>query len=93
MKEIEDIKKELENIKQRNKKVELNKAWETSWTRRVIILIFTYFIIGITFNLIGTSSPWTNAIIPTLAFFISTLSLHFLKNYWQKHLYKKSDHK
>ena len=35
--------KELENeiikIKERNKRVELDKAWETSWTRRICIMI------------------------------------------------------
>ena len=38
--------KELENeivkIKERNKKVELDKAWETSWTRKICIGILTY---------------------------------------------------
>lgn len=30
-----DIEKEINDIKERNKKVELNKAWETSWTRKL----------------------------------------------------------
>ena len=29
-----DLEKEIEQIKLRNKKVELDKAWETSWTRK-----------------------------------------------------------
>ncbi len=88
MKEIEDIKKELENIKQRNSKVELNKAWETSLTRKIIILIFTYILIGLTLLIIGNNEPWINAIIPTVAFFISTLSLPFIRKYWEKYIYK-----
>ena len=32
-----DLEKEIEQIKQRNKKVELDKAWETSWTRKICI--------------------------------------------------------
>ena len=89
MTEIEDIKADIDKLIQRNKRVEFNKAWETSLTRKIIILVFTYLIIGITFSLIGTSNPWTNAIIPTLAFFVSTLTLPFLRNYWQKYIYKK----
>ena len=47
--------KELENeivkIKERNKKVELDKAWETSWTRKMCIGILTYSCSSIfTFN-------------------------------------------
>ena len=43
--EIEELKKEVENIKQRNKRVELDKKWETSWTRKVCIIILTYIIV------------------------------------------------
>ena len=43
--------KELENeivkIKERNKKVELDKAWETSWTRKMCIGILTYIVVVI----------------------------------------------
>lgn len=89
MTEIEEIKSELELIKQRNKRVELNKAWETSLTRKLIIFVFTYILIGLTFVVIGNSEPWINAIIPTFAFFISTLTLPFVREYWQKHIYKR----
>ena len=30
-----DIGREIEQIKQRNKRVELDKAWKTSWTRKI----------------------------------------------------------
>ena len=30
-----ELKNEIEKIKKRNEKVELNKAWETSWTRKL----------------------------------------------------------
>lgn len=30
-----NIEKEINDIKERNKKVELNKAWETSWIRKI----------------------------------------------------------
>jgi len=39
---IEDIVKELEKIKQRNQKVEANKAWESSISRKILLMIFTY---------------------------------------------------
>ena len=43
--EIEELRKEIENIKQRNKRVELDKKWETSWTRKICICILTYIIV------------------------------------------------
>lgn len=33
--ENKELEKEIEQIKARNKRVELDKAWETSWTRRI----------------------------------------------------------
>ena len=32
-----NLEKEIESIKKRNKRVELDKAWETSWTRKICI--------------------------------------------------------
>ena len=43
--ELKDLEKEIENIKERNKKVELDKSWETSWTRKVCIMILTYIVV------------------------------------------------
>ena len=40
--ELKNLEKEIENIKERNKKVELDKSWETSWTRKICIMILTY---------------------------------------------------
>ncbi len=41
---MKDIEKEIEKIKERNKRVEKDKAWETSWTRRICIMILTYIV-------------------------------------------------
>ena len=34
--------KEIKKIQERNKRVELDKAWETSWTRKICICILTF---------------------------------------------------
>jgi len=39
---MNDIEKRLNALEQRNKRVELDKAWETSWIRKGIIVILTY---------------------------------------------------
>ena len=33
--ENKDLEKEIIQIKERNKRVELDKKWETSWTRKL----------------------------------------------------------
>ena len=79
-----DLKGEVDKIKQRNKRVELDKAWEVSWTRRLILVILTYLVIVIFFYSAGLSNPWINSIVPALAFVISTLTLPFFKKFWIK---------
>jgi len=73
---------EIESIKQRNKRVELDKAWEISWTRKIIIAILTYFVIVIFFIFAQLPKPFINSIVPALAFFISTLTLTVFKKIW-----------
>ena len=43
----EELEKEIVNIKERNKKVELDKKWETSLTRKICICILTYIVVVI----------------------------------------------
>jgi hypothetical protein len=79
-----NIQKEINQIKDRNKKVEADKAWETSKTRKVIIAILTYLVIVIFFYFAGLPNPLVNSIVPALAFVLSTASLPFFKKIWMK---------
>lgn len=85
---IENLEHRLNKIEARNKKVEANKAWETSLARKTILVIITYLVVGLTLTTIKNPQPWINAIIPSLGFFLSTLTLSFVKDYWLKHIYK-----
>jgi len=77
-----DLRTEIKLIKARNKRVEADKAWETSWTRRIIIAILTYFVIVIFFVFAKLPEPFVNAIVPALAFILSTLTVSFFKQQW-----------
>lgn len=83
------MEKEIESIKERNKRVEMDKAWEISKFRRLIIAIMTYIIIAVFLVLISVPNPWLNALVPTLGFILSTLTLSLLKKHWIKNFYKK----
>ncbi len=78
-------------IEERNQRVEDDKAWETSWTRRILLAAFTYIAIGLYLWAIEISRPWLNAIVPTVGFMISTLAMPFFKNSWLKNLRKRND--
>ena len=84
-----NIEKEIELIKKRNKKVEIDKTWELSLTRKFIIFLFTYIIIVLFFYIAQLSKPFINALIPSLAFILSTLTMPFFKKLWLRNNYNK----
>ncbi len=86
---IEELQTEIENIKARNKRVEADKAWETSWARKITISILTYLVIVIFFHFASLPNPLINSIVPAVAFVLSTLTISVLKKIWLRKFYKK----
>ncbi len=84
-----NIEKEIEKINNRNKKVEVDKAWETSKTRKLIIAVLTYFVMVCVMFSLGLDSPFIGAIIPTLGFLLSTVGANLVKAVWINKIYKK----
>ncbi len=80
----EEIVLRLEKIEHRNASVELNKSWETSNTRKLFVALFTYITIGVYFLVTQVDKPFINAIVPTLGFLLSTLSLSWVRQMWEK---------
>lgn len=76
------IKNEITAIKERNKRVELDKAWETSAARKIIIAVLTYFVMVIFFYFANLPRPFINSIVPAIAFILSNLSLPIFKKIW-----------
>ena len=88
MASIEQLEEEINKIKERNKRVEAEKAWETSWTRKITICILTYLVISSFFLFADISDPFINSIVPTIGFILSTISVPFVKKLWLKQLLK-----
>lgn len=84
----EDLQKEIAEIHARNKRVEADKAWETSWTRRILVFILTYTVVVIFFIVVRLPNPFANAAIPSLAFLLSTMTLPIVKKWWGKTIHK-----
>lgn len=80
--ELVKLQAEIEKIKERNRKVEIDKAWETSWSRKIIIAILSYLVVGVTFAFFGMPRPWISAFVPAIAYLISMTSLSMLKSWW-----------
>jgi len=79
------IEDRIKKIEERNKKVELNKAWETSNTRRICIMILTYIVVLIYSYLINKiNNIFLSSLVPVIGFTLSTLSLGLVRKQWEK---------
>ena len=77
-----NVEQEIEIIKQRNKRVENDKAWEVSGARKIFIAICTYIVAAVWLVIIRDTNPFLKALVPAVGFLLSTLSLPFVKNWW-----------
>jgi len=57
---MKELEKRISKIEERNERVELDKAWETSWTRKLCIMILTYIVVIIySYSIISTKFPFS----------------------------------
>lgn len=76
------IEERIAIIEARNNKVEADKAWETSWVRRLSIMGLTYLVVVAYLHFVVRIDPWVNAIVPVIGFLLSTLTIQGIKNLW-----------
>ena len=86
---LRQFEKRINIIEERNKKVELDKSWELSYSRRILLMLFTYLAIGFYLQAIRIPEPWLNAIVPSVAFLLSTLTLPLFKKLWLNYFYRR----
>ena len=82
---MENLEQEINKIKERNKRVELDKKWETSGTRKIFIAILTYLIVVIySYFISKISNIFLSSLVPVIGFGLSTLSLKGVRKIWEK---------
>ena len=82
---MKKLEERIEKIEKRNKKVEMDKAWETSWTRRICICILTYLIVLLYSYVISKNNNiFLSSLVPVIGFTLSTLSLGYIRKMWQR---------
>ena len=85
--EISNLEKEIEDIKERNKRVELDKKWETSWTRKICIMILTYIVVIVySYVIRNYDNILLSSLVPVIGFTLSTLSLKYIRKMWEKNI-------
>lgn len=79
---MKDIEQRVKRLEERNRRVEADKAWETSWTRKISIAVLTYLVVVAYLHFVVHIDPWLNALVPVVGFLLSTLTIGYLKAYW-----------
>ena len=85
---LQQIEQQLEIVRQRNARVEADKAWEGSRIRIGAICVITYLVASVLLYTIGAKQFWLDALVPPLGFFLSTRSLPAIKRWWISSLYQ-----
>jgi len=81
---METVEERLNKIEERNKRVELDKSWETSLIRILSVSIITYIVAFFVLFSMGVSKSYLSALIPVIGFILSTQSIPIIKKYWIK---------
>ena len=73
------LEERVARLEDRNRRVEADKAWETSWLRRASIAVLTYFTVVFYLRFVVHINPWINALVPVIGYSLSTLTISRLK--------------
>lgn len=86
----EELQNEIIKIKERNQKVELDKKWETSLTRKICICILTYVVVIAYSHIVRNyDNILLSSLVPVIGFTLSTLSLKLVRKVWEKNINEK----
>ena len=81
---MKDLEKRISKIEERNERVELDKAWETSWTRKLCIMVLTYIVVIIYSYLVQNyDNIFLSSLVPVIGFTLSNLSLKVVRKIWE----------
>lgn len=79
-----NIEQEILAIKERNRRVEADKAWEVSGARRISIAVMTYVVAAVWLVLINDTRPLLKAFVPAVGYLFSMMSLRAIRERWIK---------
>lgn len=79
---------DLESLHSRNARVETDKAWETSWTRKLSIAAITYVFLVFYLPVLGLEKSYLHATVPVFGYLFSTFTLPLIKKSWLQKIYK-----
>ena len=89
MAENSTLEERVSKLEARNRRVEADKAWETSWARRLSLMLLIYIVVVFYLRFVIHIDPWINGLVPVIGYFVSTFTISFLKQRFVDRLRKK----
>ena len=86
---LERIEEELRAVKERNSRVEGDKAWEGSLFRQGSVALITYVVAAVLLRLIDAEHFLLGAFVPAAGFILSVQTLPSLKRWWVERFFKR----
>ena len=80
-----DIERAIVEIQKRNARVEADKVWETSLTRRASIAAIVFFAAWAWLSMQGSGTALRDALFPPCGYLLSTIALSRLRVQWEAH--------
>lgn len=81
---IDTLEREINVLKERNSRVEAEKAWEISYTRMFFVAFITYVVAAGVLYVLGTPKFLLGALVPAAGYILSMQSLPAIKRWWMK---------
>ncbi len=83
---MSSTEQEIQKIIERNKRVEADKAWETSLFRRLFLAITTFILAFLFLKIIKVENPFWGACVPAGAYLLQsqTKLLSPIRKIWEK---------
>lgn len=84
-----NCEEEVTLLKERNRRVEADKAWEVSVFRKSLVALLTYVVTALVFYIIGVDKYLLSAFVPTVGYLLSIQTIPLVKRWWIKKYYEK----
>jgi hypothetical protein len=76
------IEEEIRSLKERNLRVEADKAWEISAFRVISITVLIYIVAALFLLSIGNADFYLNGLVPPIGYVLSVQTLPMIKRWW-----------
>ena len=84
-----DSEEEINRLQRRNRSVEVDKAWEISIFRVLLITLITYGIALVFLLIIEQEDAHLVGLVPAGGYLLSVQTFPFIKRWWIKNVYNK----